>query len=112
MTTNENDTLYKRQKNEEQHNANGEKKKLLKDSVIAKVMGSATAGMAVGVGAAYAAEHLHKDAENDPVSPEEQAQQNGPTAEERLAELEEKVAFLQDKIKHTQFNWKKNKENK
>ena len=90
MTTNENDTLYKRQKNEEQHNANGEKKKLLKNSVIAKVMGSATAGMAVGVGAAYAAEHLQKDAGNDPASPEEQAQQNEPTVEERLAELEEK----------------------
>lgn len=90
MMTNENDTLFTRQKNAEQHNANGEKKKLLKDSVIAKVMASATAGMAVGASAAYAAEHLHKDAENDPVFPEEQAQQNEPTVEERLAELEEK----------------------
>lgn len=90
MMTNDNDTLFTRQKYEEQHNANGETKKLVKDSVIAKVMASATVGMAVGAGAAYAAEHLHKDAENNPVSSEEQAQQNEPTVEERLAELEEK----------------------
>lgn len=96
--TNDNDTLFTRQMNAIQHNANSEKKKLLKDSVIAQVMASATAGMAVsatagmaiGTGAAYAAEHLHKDAENDPVSPAEQVQQNEPTAEESLAELEEK----------------------
>lgn len=98
MMTNDNDTLFTRKMNAIQHNANGEKKKLVKDSVIAKVMASATAGiavsatagMAIGTGAAYAAEHLHKDAENVPVSPEEQAQQNEPTAEESLAELEEK----------------------
>ena len=30
----------------------------------------------------------------------------------KIAELEEKVAFLQEKLKHTQFSWKKNKENK
>lgn len=98
MMTNDNDTLFTRQMNAIQQNANSEKKKLVKDSVIAQVMASATAGMAVsatagmavGTGAAYAAEHLHKDAENDPVSPAEQAQQNEPTAEESLAELEEK----------------------
>lgn len=96
--TNDNDTLFTRQMNAIQHNANSEKKKLLKDSVIAQVMASATAGMAVsatagmaiGTGAAYAAEHLHKDADNNLVSPKEQAQQNEPTAEESLAELEEK----------------------
>ena len=88
--TNDNDTLFTRQINAIQHNANGEKKKLVKDSVIAQVMASATAGMAVSAGAAYAAEHLHKDAENNPVSPEEQTQQNEPTVEERLVELEEK----------------------
>ena len=106
MMTNDNDTLFTRKMNAIQQNANSEKKKLVKDSVIAKVMASATAGMAVGAtaglavgatagmavgtGAAYAAEHLHKDAENNLVSPEEQAQQNEPTAEESLAELEEK----------------------
>ena len=98
MMTNDNETLFTRQMNAIQHNANGEKKKLVKDSVIAQVMASATAGMAVsatagmaiGTGAAYAAEHLHKDADNNPVSPAEQAQQNEPTAEESLAELEEK----------------------
>lgn len=96
--TNDNDTLFTRKMNAIQQNANSEKKKLVKDSVIAKVMASATAGMAVGAtagmavgtGAAYAAEHLHKDAENNLVSPAEQAQQNEPTAEESLAELEEK----------------------
>lgn len=91
MMTNDNDTLYAGQQNAgQQNNAGGEKKKLFKDSVIAKVMGSATAGMALGAGAAYAAEHFHKDAEDDSTAPEEQAQQNGPTVEERLAELEEK----------------------
>lgn len=30
----------------------------------------------------------------------------------KIAELEEKITFLQEKLKHTQFNWKKNKENK
>lgn len=98
MMTNDNDTLFTRKMNAIQQNANSEKKKLVKDSVIAQVMASATAGMAVsatagmavGTGAAYAAEHLHKDAENNPVSPAEQAQQNEPTAEESLAELEEK----------------------
>ncbi|MGM9693437.1 MAG: hypothetical protein ACI3YC_00305, partial [Alloprevotella sp.] len=97
MMTNDNDTLYAGQQNAgQQNNANGEKKKLFKDSVIAKVMGSATAGMALGAGAAYAAEHFHKGAEDDSTAAEEQAQQNdaaqqnGPTVEERLAELEEK----------------------
>ena len=97
MMTNDNDTLFTRQQNAgQQDNTNGEKKKLFKDSVIAKVMGSATAGMALGAGAAYAAEHFHKDAEDDATAAEEQAQQNdvaqqnGPTVEERLAELEEK----------------------
>lgn len=97
MMTNDNDTLFTRKQNaEQQNNAGGEKKKLFKDSVIAKVMGSATAGMALGAGAAYAAEHFHKDAEDDSTAAEEQAQQNdaaqqnGPTVEERLAELEEK----------------------
>ena len=96
--TNDNDTLFTRQMNAIQHNAYGKKKILVKDSVIAQVMESATAGMAVGAtagmavgtSAAYAAEHLHKDAENNPVSPEEQTQQNEPTVEERLVELEEK----------------------
>ena len=91
MMTNDNDTLFTRKQNaEQQNNAGGEKKKIFKDSVIAKVMGSATAGMALGAGAAYAAEHFHKDAENDSTAAEEQAQQNEPTVEERLAELEEK----------------------
>ena len=38
--TNDNDTLFTRQQNAgQQDNTNGEKKKLFKDSVIAKVMG-------------------------------------------------------------------------
>lgn len=112
MMTNDNDTLFTRKMNAIQQNANSEKKKLVKDSVIAQVMASATAGMAVsatagmaiGTGAAYAAEHLHKDAENVPVSPAEQAQQNEPTVEESLAELEEKESIReqQEQERHQQ----------
>lgn len=108
--TNDNDTLFTRKMNAIQQNTNSEKKKLVKDSVIAKVMASATAGMAVGAtaglavgaGAAYTAEHLHKDAENNPVSPAEQAQQNEPTAEESLAELEEKESIREQQKQERQ----------
>ena len=118
--TNDDDTLFTRKMNAIQQNANNEKKKLVKDSVIAQVMASATAGlavsatagMAVGTGAAYAAEHLHKDAENNPVSPEEQAQQNEPTAEESLAELEEKerIREQQEQERHQQEKERQHRE--
>lgn len=85
MMTQDNDTLYAEQQNMEQQNANetNDGKKKVMDAMRAKLLASAAAGMAIGAGATYAAEHLTGTAEEataEEVKPEEA------TAEEVAAE--------------------------
>lgn len=84
MTTLNNDTLLAGQ----QHDAAQpkEKKSLFKNSMIAKMLGSATAGMAVGVGASYASGRFNHNDE----------------MEARLAELEERERARQQQEQQQQ----------
>ena len=87
MTTLNNDTLMAGQQHDAaQRHTPKEKKSLFKDSMIAKVLGSATAGMAVGVGASYASARFNH---NDDM-------------EARLAELEEKERARQQQEQQQQ----------
>ena len=87
MTTLNNDTLLAGQQHDaaQDHNPKG-KKSLFKDSMIAKVLGSATAGMAVGVGASYASGRFNHNDE----------------MEARLAELEERERARQQQEQQQQ----------
>ena len=87
MTTLNNDTLLAGQQHDaaQSHNPKG-KKSLFKDSMIAKVLGSATAGMAVGVGAYYASGRFNHNDE----------------MEARLAELEERERARQQQEQQQQ----------
>ena len=87
MTTLNNDTLMAGQQHDAaQRHTPKEKKSLFKDSMIAKVLGSATAGMAVGVGASYASARFNHNDE----------------MEARLAELEEKERARQQQQQQQQ----------
>lgn len=101
MTTQGNDTLYAGRNNSENQNVNNPqdgKKSFFKDETVAKMMGSAAAGMVLGAGVAYATGHSsntdeqQKEQETAAAEAPNQAaeQPEGPTVEERLAELEEK----------------------
>ena len=101
MTTQGNDTLYAGRNNSENQNINNPqdgKKSFFKDETVAKMMGSAAAGMVLGAGVAYATGHSsntdeqQKEQETAAAEAQNQAaeQPEGPTVEERLAELEEK----------------------
>lgn len=101
MTTQGNDTLYAGRNNSENQNVNNPKdgkKSFFKDETVAKMMGSAAAGMVLGAGVAYATGHSsdtneqQKEQEAAAAEAQNQAaeQPEGPTVEERLAELEEK----------------------
>lgn len=87
MTTLNNDTLLAGQQHDaaQDHTPKG-KKSLFKDSMIAKVLGSATAGMAVGVGASYASGRFNHNDE----------------MEARLAALEERERARQQQEQQQQ----------
>ena len=87
MTTQNNDTLLAGQLHDaaQDHHPKG-KKSLFKDSMIAKVLGSATVGMAVGVGASYASGRFNHNDE----------------MEARLAELEERERARQQQEQQQQ----------
>lgn len=87
MTTLNNDTLLAGQQHDaaQDHHPKG-KKSLFKDSMIAKMLGSATAGMAVGVGASYASGRFNHNDE----------------MEARLAELEERERARQQQEQQQQ----------
>ena len=76
MTTLNNDTLMAGQQHDAaQRHTPKEKKSLFKDSMIAKVLGSATAGMAVGVGASYASARFNHNDEMEERRQTEQEEQ-------------------------------------
>lgn len=90
MMYQENDTLNKGQQN--QSNADNSKNK---DAMTAKLLASVAAGLAIGAGATYAANHVRGEEEpetevpqtEDKIETEEQLAE--PTVEERVAVLEE-----------------------
>ena len=89
----DNDTLNKGQQNKNQSQADKSKKK---DAMTAKLLASATAGLAVGAGTTYAAGRLVTEEEipvENTQSQEDSAtveQQAAPSVEERIEALEEK----------------------
>lgn len=97
MMYQENDTLNKGQQN--QSNADKSKNK---DAMTAKLLASVAAGLAVGAGATYAANHVRGEEEpetevpqtEDKIETEEQLAE--PTVEERVAVLEEKERIREE----------------
>lgn len=111
MNNQNNETVYAGQSNAEQQqnsNPSSNKKHFFKESLIAKILGSATIGIATGAGSAYAAEHIILSKgdstvqEADTNKEQAQAQPTNPTVEERLTALEEKekVRTQQEEYQH------------
>lgn len=107
MMYEDNDTLNKGQQNKNQSNADKTKNK---DAMTAKLLASMAAGLAVGAGAAYAAQTLHigtnepateeATTEEPQTTPEATAaaeQSAKPTVEERVERLEEKERIREQK---------------
>ncbi|MCI7272862.1 hypothetical protein MR642_00850 [bacterium] len=101
MTTQNNNTLFAGQQHDtaQNHTPKG-RKSLFTKSLIAKVLGSATAGMAVGVGAAYASGYFNDNADVEPQSAEQENLEKIRQQQELQQQQEEERQLIEQQEQH------------